>query len=82
MPEPELAEFDGEEVYSPEELCAFAKISMDTLQRYRRAEKGPPEIKIGAAVRFLKSDVIGWLKSLRVSKGDADTVFHEMEMHR
>jgi predicted DNA-binding transcriptional regulator AlpA len=55
----------AEAVFSPEELCAFARISLDTLQRYRRLKKGPREINIGVSVRFLRSDAIEWLKSLR-----------------
>jgi predicted DNA-binding transcriptional regulator AlpA len=55
----------AEAVFSPEEFCAFTRISLDTLQRYRRLKKGPQEINIGASVRFFKSDAIDWLKSLR-----------------
>lgn len=68
MQDPAAEQREAEEVFSPEELCVFAKISLDTLQRYRRSGQGPPEVKVGAAVRFLKTDAIDWLKSLRVAK--------------
>lgn len=68
MQEPTVDPREAEEVFSPEELCVFAKISLDTLQRYRRAGQGPPEVKVGAAVRFLRSDTIDWLKSLRIGR--------------
>ena len=55
----------GEEVYSAEDVCSFAKISYDSFQRYRREERGPPEIAIGKSVRYLKSDVVEWLKAQR-----------------
>jgi predicted site-specific integrase-resolvase len=48
----ELLAITGKEIFSPEELCAFAGISYDTLQRYRRAGKGPPEVRIGTTVRY------------------------------
>jgi hypothetical protein len=70
MQEPTADQREGEEVFSPEELCVFAKISLATLQRYRRAGQGPPELQVGAAVRFLRSDSIGWLRSLRVRAQD------------
>jgi hypothetical protein len=56
---------DSEAVFSIEEFCAFAKISHETLQRYRRRNEGPAELKLGSARRILKSDGVEWLKSLR-----------------
>jgi predicted DNA-binding transcriptional regulator AlpA len=61
----ELVKSAGDEVLSPEQFCVLAQISYDTLQRFRRRGEGPKEIKIGSTTRFLKSDSLEWLKSLR-----------------
>jgi len=69
MQKPTADRREGEEVFSTEDLCAFAKISYDTFQRYRRDGRGPPEVVLKKSVRFLKSDVIKWLADMRESSG-------------
>ena len=67
MHKPTAGQREGEEVFSAEDVCAFAKISYDTLQRYRKEGRGPSEITVGrkGSVRYFKSDVIKWLDGLR-----------------
>lgn len=69
MQKPPATQRDGEEVFSAEDLCSYAKISFDTLQRYRKDGRGPPEMRVGANLRFFKSDVIRWLAELRGTGG-------------
>jgi predicted site-specific integrase-resolvase len=72
MHKPPADRREGEEVFSAEDVCAFAKISYDTLQRYRREGRGPSELVVGkkGSVRYFKSDVIKWLESLRGPSAD------------
>jgi predicted DNA-binding transcriptional regulator AlpA len=65
MQKPTADQREGEEVFSTEDLCSFAKISYDTFQRYRKEGNGPPEVVFKKSIRFLKSDVIKWLADLR-----------------
>jgi len=68
MQKPTADQREGEEVFSTEDVCAYAKISYDSFQRYRKEGRGPPEVRIGPTLRFLKSDTIDWLKTLRTAK--------------
>lgn len=58
-----------EDVLTPEQLCVFTGLSFDTLTRYRKERRGPPELVMGRQVRFLRSEVIDWLKSFRAGSG-------------
>jgi predicted DNA-binding transcriptional regulator AlpA len=59
-----LVEIQGD-VLTPEQLCVLAQLSYDTLALHRRKGTGPKELRIGNAVRFLRSDVMSWLETLR-----------------
>ena len=63
----ELKDQDCEAVFSLEEFCAFSRMSLETLQRYRRRNQGPAELRLGTTPRILKSDGVEWLKSLRAT---------------
>ena len=56
---------DAEEVLTEPEAAAFLKFEPDTLRKWRGRGEGPPYSKLGASVRYLRSDLIAWLRAGR-----------------
>ena len=55
-----------EECVTEYEVSEMTKLSLATLRNNRRLGLGIPYIKIGRSVRYMKSDVLAYLESLRV----------------
>lgn len=53
------------ELLTTGELAAYLQVSARTLIRWRVHRVGPPWTKVGRHVRYLKSDVDGWLERRR-----------------
>ena len=47
------------------ELAALLKVPVATIYRWRSQRDGPPGLRIGRYVRFLREDVDGWLEERR-----------------
>jgi predicted DNA-binding transcriptional regulator AlpA len=45
------------------DVSRITKLSLATVRRWRRQKKGPPYIKIGAAVRYKPESLSAWLQS-------------------
>jgi hypothetical protein len=61
---------DGyEHLWTDSWVALLVNVSRPTLRRWRRQNRGPPFLKLGdrrgAAVRYLPSDVLGWLATRR-----------------
>lgn len=48
-------------IYDEMQLAELLQISVRTVQGFRLHGGGPPWIKAGKAVRYLKDDIIKWL---------------------
>ena len=46
--------------FTTSEAAAFLTLSPRTLDRYRELGKGPPFFRMGAAIRYLRSDLMEW----------------------
>lgn len=44
-------------------VSAFLGVSIPTLARWRQTRQGPPYVKVGHQVRYLREDLQAWLKS-------------------
>ena len=51
------------------EVARWLRRSVGTLRNWRSRSEGPPFIKEGASVVYLRSDVVEWLASRRVGGG-------------
>jgi len=49
-------------VMTKRETAEFAKLSQRTLERLHVLKKGPRRVKLGGSVRYLRSDVLDWLR--------------------
>jgi predicted DNA-binding transcriptional regulator AlpA len=59
---------------SSEEVARALNISTRTLHRWGRLRKGPPSIKVGRSVYYLRSSIERWLLTLENESGIAATV--------
>jgi predicted DNA-binding transcriptional regulator AlpA len=50
-----------------EQTCVFTGMSFDAFKKRLKAGDGPAAVYIGPSQRFLKSDVIAWLRTMRAS---------------
>ncbi len=50
------------ELLTPKEGARFLNMSESFLAKARMNGNGPPYLKLGRAVRYRKSDIMGWLK--------------------
>jgi predicted DNA-binding transcriptional regulator AlpA len=62
-------ENEKNDVLTDEEAAAYLKISPHTLRRDRGGSEGPPFVKLGRSVRYLKLDLIQWLFKNRQDAG-------------
>lgn len=53
---------------SKQELAEMLSVSMATLNRLRADGEGPPEIKVGRQVRFIRTDVDAWLRENMINR--------------
>jgi len=49
-------------MWTVKDLSAFLDIPVPTLYRWRRTRCGPPCHRIGRHLRYLREEVIAWLK--------------------
>jgi len=49
-------------IMDEKEAAEFLKVPHYTLIRLRKSGKGPPHIKVGIKVRYIKDRLIEWLK--------------------
>jgi excisionase family DNA binding protein len=49
-------------MWTVEELSTFLGIPVGTLYRWRRYRCGPPGHKVGRHLRYLREEVIAWLR--------------------
>ena len=54
------AEANSKMFFTTSEAAAFLTLSPRTLDRYRETGKGPPFFRMGAAIRYLRSDLMEW----------------------
>ena len=54
------AEANSKMFFTTSEAAAFLTLSPRTLDRYRETGKGPPFFWMGAAIRYLRSDLMEW----------------------
>lgn len=54
----------GEEFLTIQELANLLNVSRGTLNKWRRNEVGPPELKVDNTVRFRRSDVDQWVEMM------------------
>ena len=52
----------GSELLTPKEAASFLKVSQSFLAKKRMHGDGPRYRKLSRAVRYLKSDLLDWLK--------------------
>jgi predicted DNA-binding transcriptional regulator AlpA len=60
-----------DELLSPDQLAAELDVSPRTLPGWRLRGLGPPYVKVGALVRYRRSDVDAWLRAQRVATRSA-----------
>jgi predicted DNA-binding transcriptional regulator AlpA len=56
-----------DELWTVEQTCVFTGMSFDAFKKRLKAGDGPAAVYIGPSQRFLKSDVIAWLRTMRAS---------------
>lgn len=54
------AENNSKMFFTTSEAAALLTLSPRTLDRYRETGKGPPYFRMGAAIRYLRSDLMEW----------------------
>ena len=63
MESDEMLDGYGNKLMDQKELAEFLMVSEKTLEHYRWRGIGPKYIKIGKLVRYIKCDVIEWLRA-------------------
>ena len=58
-----------DELLTVRELAAELKVSVRTLERWRRDGTGPAWMTVGRAVRYRRGDVDAWLRAQRREGG-------------
>ena len=59
-----------DEFLTTREAAALTKMSVAWFERERWARRGPPFLKAGRSVRYLKSDLLAWWSQRRFSSGE------------
>jgi hypothetical protein len=64
---------EGKELLNPEEAAAFIGLKAQTLAVWRCAGTHPelPYVKVGARIRYRRSDLVRWLEMRTVSGSSA-----------
>ncbi|SDN55045.1 helix-turn-helix transcriptional regulator [Allokutzneria albata] len=52
------------ELWGPQELADYLKVSIETIYKWRTKRYGPPGVRIGKHVRYQPAEVLEWLNSL------------------
>lgn len=45
------------------DIAVLLELSVSTIRRWRRTQKGPKYLKLGSTVRYRESDLTRWLES-------------------
>lgn len=53
----------GDELLTPAETAALYKVTIRTLEDWRRAKKGPRFVRVGNGVRYWRSDLLAYLSA-------------------
>ena len=61
--ETEQEEREWDTVRTAEEAAKFLRVSTSWLAKARGQRKGPPYVKLGRSIRYLKSALIQWMQS-------------------
>ncbi len=67
-------DFRDKEILKESELMEFLGVSRTTLWKLRR-DRDLPYAKVGREYRYLKSDIIDWLKESKYQAGSRQTRF-------
>jgi excisionase family DNA binding protein len=54
-----------DEYLTEAEVAELLKVSVGTLRRWRREGTGPPSLRLGRGVRYLRSEVNRWAQRQR-----------------
>jgi excisionase family DNA binding protein len=54
-----------DEYLTEAEVAELLKVSVGTLRRWRREGTGPPALRLGRGVRYLRRDLDAWAKDQR-----------------
>jgi len=54
---------DADGLLTESQAAQLLQISIRTLQAWRLRRSGPPYVQLGRAVRYRKSDLMGWIDS-------------------
>jgi excisionase family DNA binding protein len=62
----------GDEVMTTEEVAAFLRVSKKTVEKWRHEGVGPRRYKVGRHLRYLRSEVLAWVKTHEVTPETLD----------
>jgi len=54
---------EAEVLLTESQAAQLLQISIRTLQAWRLRRSGPPYVQLGRAVRYRRSDLMGWIES-------------------
>ena len=60
---PAMASRQPSEVLDEKQVAAYVNVSLATVRRWRLLRTGPKFVKIGALVRYRRTDLEDWLRS-------------------
>jgi predicted DNA-binding transcriptional regulator AlpA len=61
-----------EPMLTMDDLCELTKMAKSTLYSLRSEGRGPVGFRIGKSLRFLVTDVVAWLESLREGQNEVE----------
>ena len=61
---------DVDEYLTEADVAELLKVSVGTLRRWRREGTGPPSLRLGRGVRYLRAEVDRWAKRQRERERD------------
>jgi hypothetical protein len=71
IPKPIREPKSGERLFTPKEAADFLRVSLSWLAKARMRGDGPPYAKLGRAIRYPETGLIGYTKSrLRLSTSE------------
>jgi excisionase family DNA binding protein len=53
---------DDETLLTPAEAAKYLKISLSWLAKGRMRGEGPPFVRLGRSIRYLRSSLVDWMK--------------------
>jgi predicted DNA-binding transcriptional regulator AlpA len=59
----EAAQVEDELLVTEPEAARILAISVRTLQAWRVQDAGPPYVRVGRLIRYVRSSLIAWVKS-------------------